>query len=274
MSTILQLNDIRLSFTNAHNETLDLLQGVNLDVEKGKITALVGGNGTGKTTLFNIISGFQKGYRGNVVFEKKNLNRLPAHKISLMGIGRLFQGGQLLAGLTLMENLKIASDDTTGESPFSLFSRPLATRAVEVEREQQAKEVLERLFGADNKYLTMLDHEASAFSYGEQRLLSLARLLMGNDRLLLLDEPTSGVNPVYIETISTIIRQMVAEGITVLLIEHNMQFVRQVADVCAYLDDGKITKVGPTTEVLNDQQVRNSYLGVSATELDKLKEER
>ena len=274
MSTILQLKDIRLSFTNAHNETLDLLQGVNLDVEKGKITALVGGNGTGKTTLFNIISGFQKGYRGDVVFEKKSLNRLPAHKISLMGIGRLFQGGQLLAGLTLMENLKIASDDTTGESPFSLFSRPLATRAVEVEREQQAKEVLERLFGADNKYLTMLDHEASAFSYGEQRLLSLARLLMGNDRLLLLDEPTSGVNPVYIETISTIIRQMVAEGITVLLIEHNMQFVRQVADVCAYLDDGKITKVGLTDEVLNDQRVRNSYLGVSATELDKIKEER
>lgn len=274
MSTILQLKDIRLSFTNAHNETLDLLQGVNLDVEKGKITALVGGNGTGKTTLFNIISGFQKDYRGDVSFEGKNLNRLPAHKISLMGIGRLFQGGQLLSGLTLMENLKIASDDTTGESPFSLFSRLLATRALEVEREQQAKEVLERLFGADNKYLTMLDHEASAFSYGEQRLLSLARLLMGNDRLLLLDEPTSGVNPVYVETIANIIHQMVSEGITVLIIEHNMRFVRQVADVCTYLDDGKITKVGPTDEVLNDQQVRNSYLGVSATELDKLKEER
>ena len=274
MRPILELKDIRLSFTNAHNETFDLLHGVNLDVEKGKITALVGGNGTGKTTLFNIISGFKKDYRGDVFFEGKNLNRLPAHKISLLGIGRLFQGGQLLSGLTLMENLKIASNDTTGESPFSLFSRPLATRAVEVEREQQTKVVLKRLFGTENKYLTMLDHEASAFSYGEQRLLSLARLLMGNDRLLLLDEPTSGVNPVYIETIANIIRQMVAEGITVLLIEHNMQFVRQVADVCAYLDDGKITKVGPTDKVLNDQQVRNSYLGISATELDKMRGER
>jgi ABC-type branched-subunit amino acid transport system ATPase component len=249
------------------------LHGVNLDVEKGKITALVGGNGTGKTTLFNIISGFQKGYRGDVVFEGRNLNRLPAHKISLMGIGRLFQGGQLLSGLTLMENLKIASDDATGESPFSLFSRPLATRAIEAEKEQQAKEVLKRLFGADNKYLSMINHEASAFSYGEQRLLSLSRLLMGNDRLLLLDEPTSGVNPIYIEAIATIIRQMVSEGIIVLLIEHNMQFVRQVADVCAYLDDGRIAKVGSTVDVLNDQQVRNRYLGISATELDKMKKE-
>lgn len=262
MRPILQLKDIHLSFTNARNETFDLLRGVNLDVEKGKITALVGGNGTGKTTLFNIISGFQKGYRGDVIFEGNSFNRYSAHRISLMGIGRMFQGGQLLAGLTLMENMKIASDDTTGESPLSLFTRPLATRAVEVEKEQQAKEVLERLFGADSKYLSMLDHEASAFSYGEQRILSLARLLMGGDRLLLLDEPTSGVNPVYIDTIEQIIRDMVADGLTVLLIEHNMHFVRKIADTCAYLDDGLITKVGSTAEVLDDENVRNSYLGL------------
>lgn len=262
MRPILQLKDIHLSFTNAHNKTFDLLRGVNLDVEKGKITALVGGNGTGKTTLFNIISGFQKGYRGDVVFESNSLNRHSAHHISLMGIGRMFQGGQLLAGLTLMENMKIASDDTTGESPFSLFTRPLATRAVEIEREQQAKEVLEQLFGADSKYMSMLDHEASDFSYGEQRLLSLARLLMGNDRLLLLDEPTSGVNPVYIDTIEQIIRDMVAGGLTVLLIEHNMHFVRKIADTCAYLDDGAIVMSGPTAEVLDDKNVRNSYLGL------------
>lgn len=260
---ILELNNIKLSFTNAHNETFNLLNGVNLGIEAGKITALVGGNGAGKTTLFNIISGFEKSYSGDVVFEGNNLNRIPPHKISLMGIGRLFQGGQLLPGLTLMENMKIASDDTVGESPVSLFTRPLATRAFEVEREHKALDVLERIFGAGNKYLSMLDQEASSFSYGEQRLLSLARLLMGNDRLLLLDEPTSGVNPVYIDTIEKIIREMVEkEGITVLIIEHNMQFVRRVAETCAYLEDGVITKIGPTADVLDDKNVRNSYLGV------------
>lgn len=260
---ILQLRDIRISFTNAQNETFDLLRGLNLDVEKGKITALVGGNGTGKTTLFNIISGFEKNYTGEVVFDGKDLNSVPAHRISLLGIGRLFQDGQLMRGLTLMENMKLASDGTTGEMPFSSLVFPNKCKGAEKNKESQAREVLKRIFGADNKYLNMLDKDASAFSYGEQRILSLARLLMGNNSLLLLDEPTSGVNPVYIDTIEQIIREMKEqEGLTVLLIEHNMHFVRKVADICAYLDQGVIAKVGPTAEVLDDKNVRNSYLGL------------
>lgn len=251
-----------MSFTNAQNETFQLLRGVNLAVEKGKITALVGGNGTGKTTLFNIISGFEKDYTGDVIFEDINFNKIPDHRISLMGIGRLFQDGQLLPGLTLMENMKMASDDKTGEWPFSSLIQPKRWKEAEARKEQQAKDILKRIFGEDCKYLNMLSDDASAFSYGEQRLLSLARLLMGGDRLLLLDEPTSGVNPVYIDTIEKMIREMVAEGLTVLLIEHNMHFVRKVADICAYLDDGVIAKIGPTAEVLDDKNVRNSYLGL------------
>lgn len=259
---ILQLRDIHISFTNAQNETFDLLRGVDLDVETGKITALVGGNGTGKTTLFNIISGFEKGYRGDVIFEDVNFNKVSAHRISLMGIGRLFQDGQLLKGLSLMENMKIASDDETGEIPFSSLIRPKRWKEAELKKEEQAKAILKRLFGDDCKYLNMLSDDASAFSYGEQRILSLARLLMGGDRLLLLDEPTSGVNPKYINDIEQIIREMKEqEGLTILLIEHNMQFVRKVADVCAYLDDGIIAKVGPTAEVLGDKNVRKSFLG-------------
>jgi len=259
----LEIKNIELSFTNARKETFNLLNGVNLNVDAGKITALVGGNGTGKTTLFNIITGFEKGYSGDVIFEGNNLNKVSPHKISLMGIGRLFQGGQLLEGLTLMENMKVASDDETGERPFQSLILPRKVKVIEEMKEKQAKEILTKIFGPDNKYLQMLDNDASTFSYGEQRLLSLARLLMGNDRLLLLDEPTSGVNPVYIETIERIVKEMVEKaGITVLLIEHNMQFVRKVADVCAYLEDGVITKIGPTAEVLDDKSVRNSYLGL------------
>ena len=251
-----------MSFTNAQNETFQLLRGVNLAVEKGRITALVGGNGTGKTTLFNIISGFEKDYTGDVIFEDINFNKIPAYRISLMGIGRLFQDGQLLPGLSLMENMKMASDDKTGEWPFSSLFQPKRWKNAEAKKEQQTKEILKCIFGEGCKYLNMLNDDASAFSYGEQRLLSLARLLMGGDRLLLLDEPTSGVNPVYIDTIEKIIREMVAEGLTVLLIEHNMHFVRKVADICAYLDDGIIEKIGSTAEVLDDKNVRNSYLGL------------
>lgn len=260
---ILQLKDIKLSFTNTRSEVFNLLNGVNLDVKQGEIMALVGGNGTGKTTLFNIISGFQGKFDGDVIFDDKRLNGIPAHRISMMGIGRLFQGRQLMGDLTLMENMKIASDDKTGEMPFEPFLFPRKIARKEREKEEKAVSILKRLFGESNKYLGMLNIKASSFSYGEQRLIAIARLLMGNDRLLLLDEPTAGVNPVYIETIKDMIRKMVRnEGLTILLIEHNMHFVRELADTCAYLDEGTIDKVGPAAVVLDNKEVRNSYLGL------------
>lgn len=260
---ILEVRDIRMSYANARKEVFNLLNGVDMAVEEGKVTALIGGNGAGKTTLFNIISGFEKGFKGKVVLEGNDITKLSAHKISLMGLGRLFQGRQLMDDLTLMENMKIASDDTTGENPFDCFFRRRKVATSEAAKEQQAIDILKRVFGEGNKYLNMLDHKASELSYGEQRLIAMARLLMGNDRLLLLDEPTSGVNPKYIDTFRTIIRDMVEkEGQTVLLIEHNMSFVRSVADHCHYLADGKIIKSGATAEVLDDPVIRKDYLGL------------
>lgn len=252
-----------MSYANARKEVFNLLNGVDMAVEEGKVTALIGGNGAGKTTLFNIVSGFEKGFKGQVILEGNDISKLSAHKISLMGLGRLFQGRQLMDDLTLMENMKIASNDTTGENPFDCFFRRKKVAASEAAKEQQAIDILVRVFGEGNKYLKMLDHKASELSYGEQRLIAMARLLIGNDRLLLLDEPTSGVNPKYINTFRTIIRDMVEkEGQTVLLIEHNMSFVRSVADHCHYLADGKIIKSGATAEVLDDPVIRKDYLGL------------
>ena len=260
---ILELKDIRMSYTNARKEVFNLLNGVNMSVEEGKVTALVGGNGAGKTTLFNIISGFEKGFRGKVILGGKDITRLPSHRIAQMGLGRLFQGRQLMDDLTLMENMKIASEDTTGENPFDCFFRFKKVAASEISKEQQAVDILIKVFGNGNKYLDLLDHKVSELSYGEQRLIAMARLLMGNSRLLLLDEPTSGVNPKYIEVFQQIIRDMAEkEGKTVLLIEHNMAFVRNVADYCHYLDDGIIVKSGATREVLDDNEVRKDYLGL------------
>lgn len=252
-----------MSYANARKEVFNLLNGVDMAVEEGKVTALIGGNGAGKTTLFNIVSGFEKGFKGQVILEGNDISKLSAHKISLMGLGRLFQGRQLMDDLTLMDNMKIASNDTTGENPFDCFFRRKKVAASEAAKEQQAIDILKKVFGESSKYLNMLDHKASELSYGEQRLIAMARLLIGNDRLLLLDEPTSGVNPRYIDTFRTIIRDMVEkEGQTVLLIEHNMSFVRSVADHCHYLADGKIIKSGPTAEVLDDPVIRKDYLGL------------
>lgn len=260
---MLRLKNIRISFTNARKEVFNLLNGVDLDVPHGKITALVGGNGAGKTTLFNIISGFAKDYSGEVYIDGKEVRRIPAYQISKQGVGRLFQGRQLMPDLTLMENMKLASEDATGDNPIMAVLCPKRVAIAEKEKEKKAIKVLEKLFGEGNKYLDMLDRNTFEFSYGEQRLIAIASLLMSENKLLLLDEPTSGVNPIYIDTIKKIIDKMVKEdGLTVLLIEHNMHFVREMADFCAYLDDGLIRKMGSVKDVLDDTDVKNSYLGV------------
>ena len=259
---ILELKNITLSFTGG-KDTFRILNELNLCVEEGKITALVGGNGSGKTTLFNIISGFQQGYGGEIIFRGENINKHSPDSIARRGIGRLFQGKLLLPDLTLLENMKLASGDCAGEFPFSgLLNRKKIDRK-EKEKEQQVIEILIRLFGENNKYLEMLHYNGSDFSYGEQRLLSLARLFMGNYTLLLLDEPTASVNPIFFEAIQNIIYQMVADGkTTILLIEHNMPFVGEMADSCAYLFNGVIRHSGITADVLNNNEVINSYLGV------------
>ncbi|MDR2027826.1 MAG: ATP-binding cassette domain-containing protein [Prevotellaceae bacterium] len=259
---ILELQNITLNFSGS-KDSFRILDGLNFSVEKGRITALIGGNGSGKTTLFNIISGFQEGFTGNILFNGKPLHALSPAKIAQRGIGRLFQGKPLFQDLNLLDNMKLASGDSSGESPFSYLINRKKIDAGEQEKERQAIDILNSLFGADNKYTKMLHNMGSEFSYGEQRLISLARLFMGNYSLLLLDEPTAGVNPVYINTIRQIILRMIADGkTTVLLIEHNMPFVRDIADRCAYLADGRIQHQGTPCEVLDNREVKNSYLGI------------
>lgn len=259
---ILELKDIRLSFAGDRGSAR-ILEGLDMNVPRGKITALIGGNGAGKTTLFNVITGFQKGHTGEVRFAGRSIGGALPHQVARWGVGRLFQGKPLLPELTLLENMKLASPDTTGEIPFSCLFRRARLEAREKAKEARAIAVLDRLFGVENKYRTMLHHPGSDFSGGEQRLLSLAGLFMGEHSLLLLDEPTAGVNPKYIESIKGIIRRMVdEERKTVLLIEHNMPFIGGVADTCAFLENGRIDLHEATEKVLGDQRVRNSYLGI------------
>lgn len=261
---ILKLKNITLNFSK-NKDSIKILNGLSINVPKGKITALIGGNGAGKTTVFNIISGFQKDFKGEIYFNNGNfinLRYLQPDKIAQLGIGRLFQSKGLLPYLTLLDNMKLCSDDTTGEVPFSYFFRKKKLNVIENQKEEQAKKNLTLLFGENNKYLEKLNILGDEFSYGEQRLLLLASLFMGNYDLLLLDEPTAGVNPVYIENIKYIINKMVEAGKTVLLIEHNMLFVQNLAHIVAYIDDGQVKYIGRPDDVINNQDVKDSYLGI------------
>lgn len=260
---ILELKNIKLNFAESGNETLNLLKGVNLTIEQGKITALIGGNGSGKTTLFNIISGFEKDYSGEVWFDGKNISSLSPYKVSLRGIGRLFQSKQLISDLSIMENMKLASEDRTGEFPFEQFLFAKRVAKAEKEKEKRAVEILKNLFGEENKYLGMLEHKSGSLSYGEQRLIALARLMMSNDKLLMLDEPSAGVNPYYFDAIARVIRRMVEiSGITILIIEHNLKFILNLADCAMYLDNGVIELQGTIDEVLHHPKLMNGYLGL------------
>jgi ABC-type branched-subunit amino acid transport system ATPase component len=261
---ILSLKNISYSFS-ANNKGFCILDGLNLEVERGKVTAIIGGNGSGKTTLFNILSGLIDGYDGEVLYYLEEGNKglnLRRNKNVRKQIGRLFQNKGLFPNLSLLENMKISSSDTTGEIPFSYFIRRKKLNQQETTKTKNAVKVLNSILGEDNPYIDKLNKKGSEFSYGEQRLLSMAALAMGQYKLWLLDEPTAGVNPYYIANMKNVIKYMCETGGSILLVEHNMQFVEEVADAVAYLEDGKIACLGKSNDVLNNQNVKDSYMGL------------
>jgi len=273
--TILYIDSIRKSFVRNivnirgknEDERFYVLEDVDLMLPKGKITALIGGNGTGKTTLFNIISGFFKADEGKIEFKPNgkltNLTNLQAYKIARLGIGRMFQDNHIFQNMTVMENMLIADENFFGERPFESIINYKKSRNQERQRTEKAEKIFSDLFGNENPFLKMKDDKAKNLSYGQQRLLGLARLLMGDYKLLLLDEPTSGVNPVIIDKIKEIISYFIEkENMTVFLIEHNMSFVLDVADFCHFMSKGVIATGGTPEDIIGNPEVRKTYLGI------------
>lgn len=248
-----------------NDERFNIINDLSLIVPANKITALIGGNGAGKTTLFNVISGFIHTDFGNIFFsnkERTNLIGLEPHCITRLGIGRLFQDNHIFLSMTVLENMMIADSNRYGEVPFISMFSPKKNQDLENEKAQKAKNIFQELFGASNPFWTKKDDPAGSLSFGQQRLLGLARLFMGEYSLVLLDEPTSGINPNLIRDISGIIKRMVAEkGTTIFLIEHNMRFVLEIADFCNFMSHGQITAFGTPKDVIGDNEVRRTYLG-------------
>lgn len=265
-NVILDINNISKSFFRKTSGNNYILKDFNLSVEKQKITALIGGNGTGKTTLFNIISGFlepDKISTPNIIFEgETNLLKVPAWKIPRKGIGRLFQDAHIFPELTIMENMKVADNERFGETPLDSIFFTGKIKKEEKKKEKKIMKIFSELFGKNSIFIKNSEMKAGNLSYGQQRLLSMACLLAGDYRLILLDEPTTGVNPQLIQKISGIIRLMKAQGKTVFLIEHNMAFIRQTADEVAFISNGAIHTKGTPETVLKDKFIIKNYLGI------------
>lgn len=250
---ILKIDNLNKSFGG-----VAAIQSITLDIPQGRIVSLIGPNGAGKTTLFNVINGFIPPDHGHISYNSHPITHKKPWQIARLGIGRLFQDLRVLPKLTVLENVMIAFKDQPGENPiFSLF-RPFKTYQIHKSLQAKAHEWLD--------FVGLSEHikkPAENLSYGQQKLLVIARLLTFEADLLLLDEPASGVHPKMLVHIGDFIRKLVSEfGKTVLIIEHILSFVRDISDTVHLLDDGQLISSGKPDDVLKNGDMRRAYLGI------------
>lgn len=243
---ILELHNLSKSFGGVH-----AVRHCSFGIEEKKITALIGPNGAGKTTVFNVVNGFVASDDGRVLFHGRDVTHMAIWERSRAGMSRTFQLSRIFKNLSIGENLTLAI-----RQEDNLFWRSLFRRIVVGEAHEMIQAMLE--FVGLKKDLKIM---AANLSYGEQKLFDLARALLNPHVLLLLDEPVAGVNPVIREKLKSVVRQLKMRGETVLLIEHDIDFVRSVADWIIVMDQGTIFAEGPPDKVLRDSRVLEAYLG-------------
>ena len=227
----------------------------HLEIPRGVITALIGPNGAGKTTLFNLLTGFDKPDTGSWSFKGKSLAGIPAFKVAQMGQVRTFQLTKALSLLTVLENMKLGAKDQRGEKLlYSIF--PFLWKPQEAEIEAKAMELLKRF-----KLDTKKDDFAASLSGGQRKLLEMARALMTDPVLVMLDEPMAGVNPALTQSLLEHVIGLKEEGMTVLFVEHDMHMVRHIADWVIVMAEGKVVAEGPADEVMKNPAVIDAYLG-------------
>lgn len=227
----------------------------HLEIPRGAITALIGPNGAGKTTLFNLLCGFDKPNSGSWSFDGKNLSGVPSFKVARMGQVRTFQLTKSLSLLTVLENMKLGAPNQRGEGFWSSLL-PFLWRAQDREIEVKARDLLTR-FKLDAKEKDF----AAALSGGQRKLLEMARALMSNPTLVMLDEPMAGVNPALTQSLLDHILDLKEQGMTVLFVEHDMHMVRHIADWVVVMAEGRVVAEGPPEEVMEDPAVVDAYLG-------------
>jgi ABC-type branched-subunit amino acid transport system ATPase component len=239
MTALVEVADLQKSFGG-----VQALSGCSFSVEEGRVTGLIGPNGSGKTTMFNVITGYEKPDAGVVRIDGRNMTGSGPGKVCSMGLGRTFQMTRVFARLTLIENIRVGSRGVPRSKRKELYS------------DQRCRELL------DFVGLTQLAHDlAGSLSYGQRKLVELATVLAQEPRVILLDEPAGGINPKLIGQMGERIKELNQRGVTFLVVEHNMEFVMGLCDSVAVMERGAVIAFGKPEQVRNDPRVLDAYLG-------------
>lgn len=220
---------------------VQVLSGVSLDVPAGKVITLLGGNGSGKSTTLKTIVGAVKASAGSIRFEDREICGMEPREIVPMGISLVPQGRRIFAPLTVMENLRLGA-----------FAR---------RRQEKSKDDFESIYERFPEIRQWLNRKGNTLSVGQQQLVAFGRGLISRPKLLLLDEPSSGLAPILVERLGEIIKKLKEAGMTILLVEQNVHLALSVADFGYILRDGKISMAGPTTSLIGDGDLIRHYLG-------------
>lgn len=253
MEAILQIQDVRATFGGLH-----ALDGASFSVARGKTTGLIGPNGAGKTTLFNAITGLLPQAQGQVHFDGAAIGGLRPERITSKGLIRTFQLARGCPRMTVFEHLMLYGQNQPGEGFWAgLWGGP-AVKAREHELREKAWAMARRL-----KLDHVLDNLVPALSGGQKKLLEIGRALLAQPKMILLDEPMAGVNPTLVGQIAEQLEAVRDEGITVLIIEHDMSLIRRLSDEVIVMAEGKYLTHGSFQDVTSDGRVQSSYLGRS-----------
>ncbi len=228
----------------------------SFSVQAGSITGLIGPNGAGKTTAFNMVTGFIRADRGEIVFRGERIDRLAPHVIFRKGIARTFQIPRELRLMTVLENLMLVPLDQPGERLWRSWFAPGKVRAEEERIYRRAIEVLEFV-----QLIHLKDELAANLSVGQKKLLELARVLMADPQMILLDEPAAGVNPTLMKKLAGYVRALRDQGKTFLLVEHNMDLIADLCDWVIVMNNGRRLVEGKPEDVRRHPEVLEAYLG-------------
>lgn len=220
---------------------IQAIKGISFQVDEGDVIALIGANGAGKTTILHTITGLIPAKAGTITFEGTDITHMPGHKLVPMGIAHVPEGRRVFAQLSVLENLKMGA-----------YTR---------KDKQEIEDTIKMIYGRFPRLEERKNQLAGTLSGGEQQMLAMGRALMAKPRILLLDEPSMGLSPLFVGEVFKIIQEVSAAGTTVLLVEQNAKKALSISDRAYVLETGKIVKSGKASDLLNDDAIKKAYLG-------------